>query len=96
LQTTFVGARACAENLEDQAGSVDDLGLPFSFEIALLHRAQRRVHDNEPDIVFADQATEVLHRAAAKQAARAWAMEMGDFGADDIEADRSGESYCFF
>ena len=39
LQAAFMSARAGAENLEDQAGAVDNLGLPAPFQIALLHRA---------------------------------------------------------
>jgi hypothetical protein len=39
--------------------------LPAPFEIALLHRAQRRVDHDEPDVVFADQLAEVFDSAAA-------------------------------
>ena len=52
LQAALMGARARAEDFEDQAGAVDDLGLPAPFEIALLHRAQRRVDDDQPDRRF--------------------------------------------
>ena len=86
-----MGARPRAENFEDQAGPVDDLGLPAPFEIALLHRAQRGVDDDEPDLVFADQSAEVFDCAAAEQGARARARDAGDLGAHDIEADRPGE-----
>ena len=49
LQPALMGAGALAEDLQDQPGAVDDLGLPAPFEIALLHRRQRRVDDDKPD-----------------------------------------------
>jgi hypothetical protein len=91
-----VGARSRAENLEDQPGSVDDLGLPPPFEIALLHRAQRGVDDNEPDIVFTDQFAKIFDPAAAEEAARTRAAKMSYFGVNHIEADSLGEPDCFF
>jgi hypothetical protein len=65
LQAALMGAGPLAENLKDQARPVDDLGLPAPFEIALLHRAQRSVDDDEPDVIFADQLAEVFDCAAA-------------------------------
>ncbi len=54
LQPAFMGARALAEDFEDQPGAVDDLGLPASLEIALLHRRQCAVDHDEPDRVVFD------------------------------------------
>lgn len=91
-----MGARPGAEYFEDQPGPVDDFGLPASFQVALLHRAQGSVDDHQPDLVVADQRAEIFNGAAAEQTAWARAADPGDLGTDDIETDRPGEPDRFF
>jgi hypothetical protein len=96
LQSALMGAGPLAENLQDQARPVDDLGLPTPFEIALLHRAQRSVDDDESNVVFADQLAEVFDSAAAEEAARARACDTDDLGTDYVQTDRLRETDRFF
>src|SRR5260221_1892194 len=46
LQPPLMSARPRAENLENQAGAVDDLAVPRLLEVALLDRRDRRVDDD--------------------------------------------------
>src|SRR4051812_42554662 len=84
-------ARALAENFEDQAGAVDHLGLPAPFEIALLHWAERRIDDNEADLVFVDDAAQRLDIAAAEKRPGRRSNDTDNLGANHIEIDRLGK-----
>ena len=76
LEAAFMRARARAENLEDQAGAVDDLAFPGALEIALLHRAHGGVdHDDarssSSSIALAQPLDTRRCRAASPAATRA-------------------------
>ena len=54
--------RPLAEDLEDQPGAVEHLGVPGALQIALLHRAQLAVDDDQVDLLVADLVVAgVLH-----------------------------------
>ena len=71
LQRALGGAGAAAEDLQDQAGAVDDLGLELALQIALLHRRQRAVHHDEIDLLGLDALGELGDLALAEIGRRA-------------------------
>ncbi|MFT3808599.1 MAG: hypothetical protein QM698_01645 [Micropepsaceae bacterium] len=72
LQTAFPRARPLAEDFQDQTGAVDDLGLEVLFEIALLHRRERTVEDDDGGVEFGAKLRRLLHLAFADIGRRAW------------------------
>ena len=55
LQRAFLGGSTAAEDFQDETGPVDDLAVPFLFQIALLNRGQRMIDDDQTGIVLAEQ-----------------------------------------
>jgi hypothetical protein len=92
LQAAFMGPGASAKDFEDEAGAVDDLGLPLPLEIALLHRRQGAVDDNEADFLLGDHLAKRFDPALADQRRRDRPAEANDLAGNDIEVDRLGEA----
>ncbi len=88
LQAAFPRAGALAEDIEDQPGAIDDLAPPLAFQIALLYRAERRVHDRERHVVFAKRCTLRRHLAFAQQRARPPDAQRHDRLMHDRKPDR--------
>ena len=70
LQPAFAGAGAAGEDLQDQAGAVDDLDLPGLLEVALLDRRQRVVDHHHVDLGGAERAADLVDLALAEQGGR--------------------------
>ena len=70
LQRAFLGARALAEDLQDEPGAVEHLGVQRLFQIALLHRRQRMVDDDQLGLCFLDDLGDLLELAGADQGRR--------------------------
>ena len=67
MQLAFPRAGALAEDLEDQAGTVDDLDLPDLFQFALLPRRDGVIDDHEADILGCDGVLELFYPAASEK-----------------------------
>ena len=91
LQRALARARAPAKDFQDEPGAVDDLGAPGLFQIALLHRRERAVHHDDPDLVAFDEARDLLDFAFADIGRRANVGERHDAGTDDAEVDGARE-----
>ena len=94
LQPPFGGRRALAEDLEDQAGAVDHLGLGLVLEVLLLDRGQRGVDDQQLGLVLARPASAISstwplpNRVAGADRAHPESARV----ADDVDADRLGQA----
>src|SRR5262249_18401913 len=82
LQRALARLRAPSEDFQDQAGTVDDLGAPGLFQIALLHRRQCTVHHYDANLVGLDQSGKLLDLALADVGCRTNVGDRHDPGRD--------------
>ena len=66
LQAPFPRPRAPAEDLENESGAIEHLRPPCRLEIALLHRRERMIDDDEPRLLGAHEPCELLDFARAE------------------------------
>src|SRR5258708_28177846 len=83
--------RACpgAEDLQDEAGAIDHLAFPGALEIALLHRAHRRIDDGERHLFRLDQLLEAFDLAGAEQRGRTRRNQLHHVAMGNLEIDRA-------
>ena len=67
LQHTFAGRGALAEDVEDQAVSVDDFTRPRTLQVSLLNRCDRRVDDHQRNRRGPDTRSDRLDLARPEQ-----------------------------
>ncbi|GAD56400.1 hypothetical protein MBELCI_2452 [Limimaricola cinnabarinus LL-001] len=86
LQHALAGGGAIAEDLEDQAGPIEDLYLPFLFEISLLHRADMAVDQHQLDLVGLQPLLQLFDLAGAEQHAGVALGQAHDLGTEHVKA----------
>ena len=92
LQHAFTGAGAVGEDLQDQPGPVQKLDAPFLFQVALLHRRHRAVHQHQLDLGLVQPLLDLGQLALAEQLAGIGLAQVGHFGADHLDAgQRQGQ-----
>jgi hypothetical protein len=89
LQRAFLGARAPAEDFEDQPGTVDDLRVPGLLQIALLHRRDRAIHDDDGCLMALRQPGNLIDLARAEISRRPDVVEGDEPRLYDVEVDRA-------
>ena len=92
LKTPLGRRRAFTEDLEDQAGPVDDLALELFLQIALLDRGQRAVDDDQFGLGLRAGNRDVADLAFTEQRRRARLADRDDEGVDHLDPDRQGEA----
>ena len=98
LQPPFPRARSRSENFEDQRCPVERLHAPRAFEIAMLDRRQRRVHDH--DVGSRRRRVEALRQrgnlSRPEQRRRARAADWQRVRAANFRGHRTRQPHRFF
>jgi len=96
LQATFGCCRSFAKDLENQAGPIDHLALGFFFERLLLDGSQRRIDDQQPDIMFLGERGNLFDLPLSEQTRRPDLAQFEGFPGNDIDPDGLGQAGSFF
>ena len=67
LQPAFLRAGSQPENLQNQAGPVDDFDTQTRFQVSLLNRRERTIHDRDCAIVFFKVVGKSIQQTAGEE-----------------------------
>ena len=87
LEPAGMGLGARPEDFKDQGGPVDHLAAGSGFEIALLHRAEACIDDDQRMVRLLGKFGDPVHIAAAEKGIGARLVERHRLGMDDVEPD---------
>jgi hypothetical protein len=92
LKRTFPRASPAAKNFKDQTSAIDNLGRKRFFQIALLHRRQNAVHEDEVNVFRANQSRKLGNIAFAEESSRTNLRDGEHSFRDNLKVDRVGKS----
>ena len=88
LHPPLGGRGTLAKDFEDQPGAVDHLALELFLKVALLHRGQRAVDDDQFGLMQFARGGDILDLAFAKQRRRSRIADRHGIGVGDHDPDR--------
>ena len=92
LQSPFGGRGSLAKDLEDQAGTVDDLCLQRLFKVALLNRTEARIEHDKARLLHANLCREQFDLPATDQSRWFGLADAVRDPFDDLDTDRRGQT----
>ena len=95
LQNAFTRHRAFAEDFEDQCRTVKHLGAGLGLEIALLHRAEGDIDEQQLDFALLDFLLDLFDMARADEGRRLDLTDFDDFRKHQLHPDRLRQAFEF-
>ena len=95
LERTFAGAGAATENLQYQAGTIQNFRIPGFFQTALLNRRKCAIHNHDVGFEAFDQTGDLFNFALTEIGRRPQRIEHDDAGLLDGKVDRAGKADRF-